>query len=326
MATMKDVARRANVSTATVSRAISGHPSVLPDTALRVRRAAEELGYAPNSLASSLRRQRSPVWALIIADINNPFLTQVARGIEDVARGAGYSVLLSNTDEDPEREDAYIAIAEQYRVAGVVITPTSPDTDIAALRQRGIPVVAIDRPLLASVDADTVLIDSRRAARAAVADLLRSGRRRIACLTGPRRVFTAEERVLGYREALADAGVEVDERLIQYGDFKEDGGRAAMRAVLDAAEVDAALVANSLMAVGALAVLRDRGLSPASDVEIIAFDDAPWTSLLVPSIRVIHQPAHDLGQAAGQLLLRRMEEPDRRPRTVMLTATLDPHD
>ncbi|GGL30237.1 LacI family DNA-binding transcriptional regulator [Phycicoccus endophyticus] len=321
---MKDVAARAGVSTATVSRAISGHPSVQADTAQRVLAAAEELGYVPNPLASSLRKQRTQVWALIIADINNPFLTQVARGLEDVASAAGYSVLLCNTDEDPRREDAYIGIAEQYRAAGVVITPTSPGTDVAVLQERGIPVVAVDRPLTAGLDVDAVLIDSRRAARAAVAGLVAVGRRRIGCITGPRRVYTAEERVLGYREALREAHLPPEESLVQYGDYKEEGGRAAMATILENDGVDAVLVANSLMAVGALDLLRTRGLDPGSDVEIIAFDDAPWTALLAPAVRVIHQPAYDVGQAAGQLLLRRIAEPGRQSRTVMLAANLGP--
>ncbi|WP_377645298.1 LacI family DNA-binding transcriptional regulator [Oryzobacter terrae] len=323
MTTMKDVASAAGVSTATVSRVLAGHAAVKPETARRVHDAASSLGYVLNPLARSLRQQRSPVWALVIADIGNPFLTQVARGVEDVARTAGYSVLLCNTDEDPEKEDGYIAIADQYRVAGLLITPTSTRAAVDGLLARGVPVVAMDRPLGSSAS-DTVLIDSRRAAREAVTGLVDAGRRRVACITGPRRVFTAEERVLGYREALQDSGVEVDEDLVHYAGFNEAGGRAAAQALLDAGPVDGVLVANSLMAVGVLGVVRERGLRAPEDVEIVAFDDAPWTSLLAPSVRVIHQPAYALGRSAAELLLDRLEQPGREARTVMLTATLDP--
>ena len=324
MTTMRDVASRADVSTATVSRALTNHPSVRPETASKVLKAAQELGYVPNSLARGLRQQRSAAWALIIADINNPFLTQVARGVEDVAQSAGYSVLLCNTDESPEKEDGYLDIAEQYRVTGVLITPTSTRSKVDALIERGVPVVAMDRPLHGPIEVDTVLIDSRRAARAAVERLLARGKRTIGCITGPRRVFTAEERVLGYREAMASAGAPVMEDWIQYADFNEAGGRKATgNLILGADPVEAMLVANSLMAVGVLGVLRERGVRPNEDVDIIAFDDAPWTSLLTPSIGVIHQPAYELGRAAGGLLLSRLQEPDRRVRTVMLNASLD---
>jgi LacI family transcriptional regulator len=324
MTTMRDVALRASVSSATVSRVMANDPAVRPETAARVMEAARALGYIPNSLARSLRQQRSATWALIIADIGNPFLTQVARGVEDVAQSAGYSVLLCNTDESPDKEDGYLEIAQQYRVTGVLITPTSTTSRVQELTAQGVPVVAMDRPLPGRTDIDTVLIDSRRAARAAVEHMLRSGRRSVACITGPRRVFTAEERVLGYREAHAACGVAVDERLIRYADFNEEGGRAATADVLGAEALDGMLVANSLMAVGALGVLRDRGLRPREDVDIVAFDDAPWTTLLTPVVTVIHQPAYDVGHTAGQLLLERLKEPHRRPRTVMLSATFEP--
>ena len=322
MATMKDVASAAGVSTATVSRVLAGHSAVTPETAARVHEAARGLGYVLNPLARSLRQQRSPVWALVIADISNPFLTQVARGVEDVARTAGYSVLLCNADEDPQKEAEYITLANQYRAAGLLITPASGQTSVRELTDRGVPVVAMDRPLRGSAS-DAVLIDSRRAAHEAVDSLIESGRRRIGCVTGPRRVYTAEERVLGYRDALYTHGIEADPSLVHYADFNEKGGRAAATALLEANEVDAVLVANSLMAVGVLGVLRERGIRPREGVEIIAFDDAPWTSLLVPTIRVIHQPAYPLGRTAAELLLRRLEDPARGARTVMLTATVD---
>ncbi|MFY1636270.1 LacI family DNA-binding transcriptional regulator [Solwaraspora sp. WMMB335] len=322
MTTIRDVARLAEVSTATVSRVFAADTNVRPQTAERVRRAAIELGYVPNSLARGLRQQRSSAWALIIADIENPFLTQVTRGVEDVAQSAGYSLLLCNTDESPEKENGYLSIAEQARVSGVLITPTSADSRIDQLLARGLPVIAMDRPLRRALDVDTVLIDSRRAARAAVELMIGRGHQRIACVTGPQRVFTASERVLGYREALEDAGIAVDEALIHYADFNQQGGQQATRQLVGDRQVTAILVANSMMAVGVLQVLREHGIAPGHDIEIIAFDDAPWTGLLTPAISVIHQPAYELGQVAARLLLERLEQPERRARTVMLNATL----
>ncbi|MBM2620637.1 LacI family DNA-binding transcriptional regulator [Actinoplanes sp. LDG1-06] len=323
------MARLAEVSTATVSRVFTSDPAVRPATAERVREAAKQLGYVPNTLARSLRQQTSATWALIIADIENPFLTQVTRGVEDVAQSAGYSLVLCNTDEQPEKEAAYLNSAEQYRVSGVLITPTSATSPVDQLLARGLPVITMDRPLRPDLAVDTVLIDSRRAARSAVDRMIARGRRQIACITGPRRVFTASERVLGYREALLEAGLPIDEQLIHYAAFNEQGGRQAADELLGragAAPVEAILVANSMMAVGVLQVLRERGLRPSLDVEIVVFDDAPWTGLLTPAISVIHQPAYELGQAAGKLLLDRLRSPGQPARTVMLSATLPPED
>ncbi|MFI7587421.1 LacI family DNA-binding transcriptional regulator [Spongisporangium articulatum] len=325
MTTIRDVALRAQVSTATVSRALSADTRVAPETLSRVLAAARELNYVPNTVARSLRQQRSMTWALIIADVENPFLTQLTRGVEDVAQSAGYSVLLCNSDESPDKEDSYLALAIESRVTGVLITPTSPDTDIEGLIARDLPVIAMDRPLHHSKQVDTVLVDTRRAARAAVEGLADAGFRRIGCLTGPRRVFTAEERAVGYREGLADAGLVGSagaDELIRYADYNVAGGRAAAESLLDDTEVDAILVANSLMTVGLLEVMSERELSAGKDIHVTTFDDAPWTRLLGAQIAVLPQPAYDVGKAAAQMLLARLEHPESPARTVMLNVDL----
>ncbi|WP_420813921.1 LacI family DNA-binding transcriptional regulator, partial [Phytoactinopolyspora endophytica] len=167
MVTIRDVAAHAEVSTATVSRVLNDDHHVRAHTAQRVRDAVLELKYVPNSVGRSLRRQRSALWALIIADIENPFLTGVTRGVEDVAQTNGYSVLLCNSDEDADKERHYLDIAEQSRVTGVLITPTSPVIDLHPLHSRKVPVVALDRPVPGDPSVDAVLVDSRGAARMA---------------------------------------------------------------------------------------------------------------------------------------------------------------
>lgn len=326
MTTIRDVALRAQVSTATVSRALSPDPRVAPDTLARVLAAARELNYVPNTVARSLRQQRSKTWALIIADVENPFLTQLTRGVEDVAQSAGYSVLLCNSDEKQDKEDSYLALAIESRVTGVLITPTSPDTDIDGLMLHDLPVIAMDRPLHYSKQVDTVLVDTRRAARSAVEGLARRGFRRIGCLTGPRRVFTAEERAVGYREGLADVGLVGpggSDELIRYADYNVAGGRAAAQSLLDQTDIDAILVANSLMTVGLLEVMTERGLTLGDDIDVTTFDDAPWTRLLGSRIAVLPQPAYEVGRTAAGMLLARLEQPQRPARTVMLTVDMD---
>lgn len=316
VATIHDVAARAGVSTATVSRALNGKANVDPALVQRVVIAARELDYRPHGVARNLRRRATTVWALIISDIENPFFTAVARGVEDVAQAAGHSVVLCNSDEDLAKEARYLQVAVAERVAGVVLSPTAAASDIAPLAEHGIPVVAIDRPL---PGIDAVLVGSRTGARDATAHLLQAGYRRVGCLTGPRRVSTAEDRLDGYRDALRAAGRRPDAALVRHADFKVDGGRRATEALLDAARPpDALLVANSLMAIGALQAMAARGLRAGHHVGLVAFDDAPWTQLVDPAITVVAQPAYAVGQAAGRLLA----EPASAPRTVTLDATL----
>ncbi|HEY2764350.1 MAG TPA: LacI family DNA-binding transcriptional regulator [Pseudonocardiaceae bacterium] len=309
MPTIHDVAARAAVSTATVSRALNGKSSVDPELVARVLAAAKELDYRPHGVARNLRRQATTVWALIISDIENPFFTAVARGVEDVAQAAGHSVVLCNSDEDLAKEARYLRMAVAERVAGVVLSPTGVATDIAPLAEHGIPVVAIDRPL---PGIDAVLVGSRTGAQVATAHLIESGYRRVACLTGPRRVSTAEDRVAGYYDALRATGLPATAGMVRHADFKVDGGRRAAESLLAAARrPDALFVANSLMAIGALQAMVVLGLRAGRDVGLVAFDDAPWAQLVDPPVSVVAQPAYAVGEAAGQLLADRSAEPRR---------------
>ncbi|MGH3797577.1 MAG: LacI family DNA-binding transcriptional regulator [Pseudonocardiaceae bacterium] len=308
MPTIHDVAARAAVSTATVSRALNGKSSVDPVLVARVVAAAKELDYRPHGVARNLRRKATTVWALIISDIENPFFTAVARGVEDVAQAAGHSVVLCNSDEDLAKEARYLRVAVAERVAGVVLSPTAAATDIAPLAEHGIPVVAIDRPL---PGIDAVLVGSRTGAQVATAHLFEAGYRRVACLTGPRRVSTAEDRVAGYRDALRAAGRPAT-GVVRHADFKVDGGRRAAESLLAGARrPDALFVANSLMAIGALQAMATRGLRAGRDVGVVAFDDAPWTQIVDPPVSVVAQPAHAIGEAAGRLLADRATAPRR---------------
>ena len=229
MATISDVAARAGVSTATVSRALNGKSTVDRDLVARVRKAAEELGYQPNGPARNLRRQEAAVVALIISDVENPFFTAIARGVEDVAHEVGYSVVLCNSDENAEKENRYIDIAIQERVAGVILSPTGTTTSVAKLANRGTAYVAVDRPLPGQ-DSDVVLVDTRLAARQATTHLIAQGYERVGCITGPTGVRTADDRLAGYRDALKAAKHRSSPRLVRRTEYKAAG---AHRAALD---------------------------------------------------------------------------------------------
>ena len=189
-----DVAEAAQVSAATVSRALNHSSRVDPVLAERVRATAERLGYRPNAVARNLRRQGTQVWALIITDINNPFYTAVARGVEDQASESGFSVLLCNTDEDQSKEDRYLEVAAQERVAGVILAPRASDSDVSGLLSSKIPLVAVDRQLDQPVDFVTAA--SFEGAVMATEHLLRQGWQRPACVTRPADTATTEERRL----------------------------------------------------------------------------------------------------------------------------------
>ncbi|GAA1951455.1 LacI family DNA-binding transcriptional regulator [Amycolatopsis minnesotensis] len=326
MATISDVAERAGVSTATVSRALNGKSTVDPALAARVQAAAAELGYHPNGLARNLRRQETAVLALIISDVENPFFTAIARGVEDVAQTAGYSVVLCNSDESAEKERRYIDVALQERVAGVVLSPTGASTSVQVLSQRGTPVVAVDRPLTTEVG-DQVLVDTRLAARQATEHLIAAGYRRIACLTGPAGVRTADDRLAGYQDAVRESGASgaSDDELVRRSEYRATGAAEATADLLALTPPpDALLVANSTMAVGVLEVLAARGLRLGRDIGVVAFDDAPWATLVDPPLTVVAQPAYDIGTRAAQLLLARIGDNTRETTSATLAARLIP--
>ncbi len=320
-ATINDVARAAGVSPATVSRVLNGPRAVSEERAARVRAAASRLGYRPFEPARALRRQVTRVWAAIIADIENPFFMAMVRGIEDVARAEGFRLVLCNSDEDLEKERAYVDVVIAERMAGVVIAVAShDDSSLDPLVRQNVPIVAVDRT---PVDdrIDSVVVDNRAGARQAVDHLLGEGCSRVACITGPTRVDTATERLEGYRAALRARRLPVDRGLVRRTDYKETGGYRAARSLLESpSPPDALFVANNPMAVGALRAIRESGRSVPHDIGLVAFDDSPWTTLTTPALTVVAQPAYEIGQTAGELLVT--ADADRPARHVVLPPTL----
>jgi LacI family transcriptional regulator len=303
MTTIAEVAAAAGVSPATVSRVLNGSGRVSEERAERVRRAATDLGYRAFGPAQALRRQRTKVWAVIVADIENPFFTAMVRGLEDAALAEDHRLVLCNSDEDIDKQAAYIDVAIAERVAGVAIALASADdTALDPLLAAGVPVVAVDRrPTRDGID--SVVVDDELGARQATTHLLENGSDRVACITGPSRVSTAVSRLDGYREAVSASGRKVDRALVQRADFREEGGYRATRALLDCPDpADGLFVANNLMALGALAAIDEAGLTIPDDVAVVSFDDAPWASLLRPKLSVVSQPTYELGRQAARLL------------------------
>ena len=316
-----DVARAAGVSPATVSRVLNGSSGVSNALAARVQRAAADLGYVPSSSARALRRQHTRVWAAIVSDIENPFFTAVVRGI---ARKVQHRLVLCNSDEDLEREAAYIDVAIAERMAGVVIAVASAsESSLEPLMDAHLPVVAVDRS--AGREIDAVVVDNRLGAEEATRHLLENGSRRVACITGPTRVNTANERLDGFRRALIGFGRSVGQDLIRRADYKETAGHDAALSLLTSRHPpDALFIANNPMAVGALRAIRELGLRVPGDVALVAFDDSPWCALTHPQLSVVAQPAYEIGRIAAELLAT---AGDKRPsRTITLPPQLIPRE
>jgi LacI family transcriptional regulator len=323
--TMRDVAALAGVSLTTVSRVINGSDDVHPDLAARVHDAVRVLGYRRDLTASNLRRSDrvSGSLGLIIEDVANPFFSAVHRGVEDVARAHGAVTFAGSSDEDPDRERELVEAFGARGVDGLVIVPCSDDQSyLARDREAGTALVFVDRPPR-FIDADAVVADNAGGARAAVEHLIAAGHRRIGFLGDRPSVYTVEERLRGYREALAGAGMPADPALEQVGLVDSDAAAAATRELLTAAEPPTALFASqNLNTIGAMRVLRDRGLQRA--VALVGFDDIMLADMLEPGITVVAQHPYRLGRQAADLLFSRRNGFSGASRTVVVPTDLVP--
>lgn len=315
MTRIKDVAHRAGVSSATVSRVLNGTATVSPEMEARVRQAIEELGYRPNRLARSLRRQQTETIGVVVSDIENPHFTRAVRAIEDAAYKQGYRVILCNTDETPEKQRAYLDVLAAEQVVGIIIAPAIPDDPaISTVLDRGIPVVAFDR----SVDderADAVYADNVQATRVATTHLLDLGRQHVGFIAGRPEIQTGVERLRGYQETMDQRGAW---SAVGKGSFRLDQAREATRQMLaDHPELDGLVVANNLMAIGALQALREAGKRVPDDVALVGIDDPPWAELVGPAMTTLAQPTQEMAQSAFELLLDRIAGRRKRARFVI---------
>ena len=318
MATIYEVAALAGVSPATVSRVFNG-VAVSPAYAEKVRRAADTLQFTPNRAARNLRRRSSDVIALVIPDIENPFFTSLARGVEDVAQAAGFSVVLCNSDEQQEKQATYLDIALSENMAGILLAPAHGRSDLDAVLARGTPMVAVDRST-PGYRTDAVVLDNVAGGRRGATLLYEQGYRRVACITGPRDVETARRRLAGWREVVEARSPGLDpEAYLRHGDYRVDGGRAAMAGLLEQADPpDAVFVANNLMSVGAYQHLLERETPPPA-VGMSVFGDLPFATLRAVGVTVLPVPARRLGVAAAELLLRRVGGDQGPVRTLVVT-------
>ena len=262
----------------TVSRTLNKPERVSPKTRARVLKAVEELGYIPNAVARSLTQGRTHVIAIVVSDIQNPFFTTVSRGVEDVAQRHGYTLMLGNTDERPEKERQYLEVLVSRRVDGVILSPTGAD-HVRLLQERGVPVVLVDR-VISGIEADSVVLDAYDGGRQIMTHLLEVGYSEVAFIGGIRGNSTVEARLAGCRDAMREAGLELSVRL---GRLDRATGEALMAGLCEEQCVPEAIVAaNNLVAVGAVVEMRRRGLRVPEDVGLACFGEIELASLLDP--------------------------------------------
>ncbi len=324
MVTIRDVAKLAGVAPITVSRVMNDSSEVSAATRERVKKAIEELHYLPNTLAKSLRSKQTHTIALVVSDITNPFWTTIARGVDDMATRNGFHVILGNTDESPEKEANYINILLQRRVDGIIIAPTTNDKKrLAVLKRQKVPCVLIDRQV-DGFKSDVVHSNTCEGAHRLTQHLLNLGHRRIAIVTGPASVSTAEDRVRGYSQAMRECGVPDQEQTIERSNYKQDGGYASVRTLLNREPRPTAIIAaNNFMAIGALQAIIQAGLRVPEDIALACFDDIPHLSTIYPFLTVVDQPAYEMGATSAQLLIDRLTaHKHRKVREVVLETEL----
>jgi len=321
MVTIYDVAKRANVSSATVSRVLNGF-GVSPLRAEAVREAIAELGFVRNRAAQGLRRSSSEIIAMVVPDIENPFFSVMTRAVEDVVRAEGFAVMLCNTDEDPEREKAYLRVAVEQPVAGIIVAPSTDAINLDTIVKRNVPVVCVDRRA-PGYSIDTVVAGNADGAAVATSLLFDAGYRRVACVTGPEHTQTADERLKGWEVAVSRAtGHAPDTALVRRGRyFVEDGEQAASDLLALDDPPDAIFAANNRLAAGVLRTLASRHLLPPA-VGVVSFGGLPLVLLTPLGVIVTHLPARELGLEAAKLLLERVNGSQVPARNVVLPITV----
>ena len=322
-ATMRDVAALAGVSLKTVSRVVNGAPTVDPDLAARVRRAAAQLNYRHNMTASNLRRgdRRSFMIGLMLEDVSNPYSSSIYRAVEDVARERGVGLLAGSLDEDPARERELAASLVARRVDGLIIVPAGRDHSYLRDEQEmGMAVVFVDRPP-ALLPADSVTADNSRGASAAVRHLIGHGHRRIAFLGDLTSIATAQERYAAYSDTLRAAGLTEDPSLVLHDLHTAEAAEVAVIRLLNGTEPPSALFSSqNLITLGTVRALRACGAQHRTAV--VGFDDLPLADMLDPPVTVVAQDAAAIWTLAAQILFRRIDGDTSQPQAHIVPTRL----
>ncbi|HFG2120516.1 TPA: substrate-binding domain-containing protein [Vibrio cholerae] len=324
MATMKDIARLAGVSTSTVSHVINKSRFVSDEIAERVNNAAQQLNYAPSALARSLKMNRTKTIGMLVTTSTNPFFGEVVKGVERSCYHQGYNLILCNTEGDNQRMKASINTLLQKRVDGLLLMCSTLEGERLDVFDRypDIPIVVMDwGPILFA--SDKIQDNSLQGGYMAAKHLIECGHKEIGCITGPLIRHQAQMRYEGYKRALAEAGIAINPDWIVESDFECEGGYQAFEKLYQCGKLPSALfVSNDMMAMGVIQAASQRGLRVPDDLSLIGYDDVHIAKFMTPALTTIHQPKYRLGKAAIDTLLYRLENPDTTAQVVQLEPTL----
>lgn len=304
--TIKDIAKAAGVSTATVSMILNKKDkNISQPTRDKVLKIAKDINYIPNSMARSLVTSQTKTLGLILPDIVNPFFPEIARGAEDRARESGYSIIICNTDDNVDQENKYIQMLSEKMVDGIILTHSANRNDeMSGLENSRIPIILIDRDYDSPNVLGKVLVDNSRASRDGVNYLIDKGYRRIAYIAGPLNTGTARDRLEGYKIALAENGIDYDGSLVRVGEYRSKWGYDAAGDLLESKlDFQAIFCGNDAIAIGAMKKLRERGVSVPEDIAIMGFDDIYIASMVDPELTTIKQPNYSMGYEAVNMMI-----------------------
>ncbi|EEY9906281.1 DNA-binding transcriptional regulator CytR [Escherichia coli] len=307
-ATMKDVALKAKVSTATVSRALMNPDKVSQATRNRVEKAAREVGYLPQPMGRNVKRNESRTILVIVPDICDPFFSEIIRGIEVTAANHGYLVLIGDCAHQNQQEKTFIDLIITKQIDGMLLLGSRLPFDASIEEQRNLPPMVMANEFAPELELPTVHIDNPTAAFDAVNYLYEQGHKRIGCIAGPEEMPLCHYRLQGYVQALRRCGIMVDPQYIARGDFTFEAGSKAMQQLLDLPQPPTAVFCHSdVMALGALSQAKHQGLKVPEDLSIIGFDNIDLTQFCDPPLTTIAQPRYEIGREAMLLLLDQMQ-------------------
>jgi LacI family transcriptional regulator len=308
--TIKEIGKLAGVSKTTVSKVINNKDeSISQETRERIQKIIKEHNYVPNKLAQSLVTKKTNTIGLLIPDIRNPFFTDISRGVEDKAHESGYNVILCNTDEDAEREQAGITTLLERKIDGIIFAASSnTNLDEVSYTNIKIPTVLIDKNININLEnlKGKVRVNNLDGAHKATKYLLDNGHRKILYLSGPNQNEIASERLGGYKKALEEYSIEWDPESVVIGQFTIEWGFNFIRSI-EKLDFTAIFCANDLIAIGVMKGLKSRDLNIPQDISIIGFDDIYMSSMISPSLTTIKQPSYDIGYKAGEILIKNLE-------------------
>ena len=307
-ANIRDVAARAGVSVTTVSHTLNGTRFVSDAAKSKVHEAAHALGYVPSEVARGLKHNTTRTLGMLVPNNSNPYFAEIIRGVEDHCYSVGFSLLLCNSNDDPQRQVDHLRVLAERRVDGIVLVACGADDDIvASCKDLRLPLVLLDRDI-GSIDADLIEVDHASGGEMATAHLLSLGHARVACIGGPVNLRPSEQREAGWRRALAAAGIVPRADELVRGDFGPQSGAAAMRKLLKSAHPPTAVfVCNDLMAIGALHAAHELDIEVPADLSVIGFDDIELSAYTSPPLTTIAQPKEAIGTGAASLLLERLQ-------------------